>query len=169
MHYYRHWTSNSKSLALSLNKYIFTDRILIKPNTLLLLHYIHLMAFFSRTTWVSWHQKGKPCWILLKWEMMGWQWHQLDHTQIICTSLQTDNHASTSPPSFLQAGSETAYIVVLAQLWHNVNTSSCRPTNSAKAFLLFWNAPLGVRRHQPPHRAVLSQIDCFVQYEDWRH
>jgi len=26
--------------------------------------------------------------------MMGWQWHQLDHTQIICTSLQTDNHAS---------------------------------------------------------------------------
>jgi len=37
--------------------------------------------------------------------MMGWQWHQLDHNmQIICTSLQTDNHASTSPLSFLQAG-----------------------------------------------------------------
>jgi len=31
---------------------------------------------------------------------MGWQWHQLDHMQIICTSLQTDNHASTSPLSF---------------------------------------------------------------------
>jgi len=29
-----------------------------------------------------------------------WQWHQLDHMQIICTSLQTDNHASTSPLSF---------------------------------------------------------------------
>jgi len=28
--------------------------------------------------------------------MMGWQWHQLDHMQIICTSLQTDNYASTS-------------------------------------------------------------------------
>jgi len=27
---------------------------------------------------------------------MGWQWHQLDHVQIIYTSLQTDNHASTS-------------------------------------------------------------------------
>ena len=26
--------------------------------------------------------------------MMGWLWHQLDHMQIICTSLQTDNHAS---------------------------------------------------------------------------
>jgi len=50
---------------------------------------------YSRTIWVSRHQKGKPFWILLEREMMGWQWHQLDHTQIICTSLQTDNHAST--------------------------------------------------------------------------
>jgi len=32
--------------------------------------------------------------------MMGWHWHQLDHMQIICTLLQTDNHASTSPFSF---------------------------------------------------------------------
>jgi len=31
---------------------------------------------------------------------MVWQWHQMDHMQIICTSLQTDNHASTSPLSF---------------------------------------------------------------------
>jgi len=30
---------------------------------------------------------------------MRWQWHQLDHMQIICTSLQTDNYASTSPLS----------------------------------------------------------------------
>jgi len=28
-----------------------------------------------------------------------WQWHQLDHMQV-CTSLQTDNNASTSPLSF---------------------------------------------------------------------
>ena len=28
--------------------------------------------------------------------MVGWQWHQLHHMQIICTLLQTDNHASTS-------------------------------------------------------------------------
>jgi len=32
---------------------------------------------------------------------MGWQWHQLDHMQIIRTSLQTDNHASTSSLVFL--------------------------------------------------------------------
>ena len=44
-----------------------------------------------------------------------WQWHQLGHMQV-CTSLQTDNHASTPPLSFLQAGCPT-----------------CRPTNSVKA------------------------------------
>jgi len=32
--------------------------------------------------------------------MMGWQWLQLDHMQITCTSLHTDNHISTSPLSF---------------------------------------------------------------------
>jgi len=31
---------------------------------------------------------------------MGWQWHQLDHMQIICTLLRTDNHASTSSLNF---------------------------------------------------------------------
>jgi len=56
-------------------------------------------GLFSRTTWISWHQKGKTFWILMKQEMTRWQWHQLDHVQIICTSLQIDNHASTSPLS----------------------------------------------------------------------
>jgi len=54
-------------------------------------------GLFSRTTWVSRHWNGKP---LMKQEMMGWQWHQPDHMHIICTSLHTDNHASTSPLSF---------------------------------------------------------------------
>jgi len=36
----------------------------------------------------------------MKQEMMGWQWRQLV-MQIICTSLQTDNHASTSSVIFI--------------------------------------------------------------------
>jgi len=35
-------------------------------------------------------------------EMIGWQWHQLDHMQIICTLLQTHSHASTISLKFLQ-------------------------------------------------------------------
>jgi len=46
-------------------------------------------GLFSTTTW-----------ILLKQEMIGWQWHQLDHMQIICTSLQIGNHISTSSLNF---------------------------------------------------------------------
>jgi len=62
-------------------------------------YYYTCLTAFSRTTWVGLHHNGKPFWILLEQEMMGWQWHQLDQMQIICTSLQTDNHASTSPVS----------------------------------------------------------------------
>ena len=66
-----------------------------------LLHYtMQFNSLFSKITWVSRHQKGKPLWILLEQEMLGWQWHQLDHMQIICILLQTHNHASTSPLSF---------------------------------------------------------------------
>jgi len=36
--------------------------------------------------------------------MVAWQWHQLNHMQIISTLLQTDNHTSTSSRKFLQAG-----------------------------------------------------------------
>jgi len=58
-------------------------------------YYICLMDIFSSKTWVSRHQKGKPFWILLKREKMGkGRWHQLDHMQIICTSLQINNHHS---------------------------------------------------------------------------
>ena len=32
--------------------------------------------------------------MLMKQEMMRWQWHQLDDMHIICTLLQTDNHVS---------------------------------------------------------------------------
>jgi len=44
-----------------------------------------------------------------------WLWYQLGHMQV-CTSLQTDNYASTPPLSFLQAG-----------------CPSCFPTDSVKA------------------------------------
>jgi len=42
--------------------------------------------------------------------MMGRQWHQLDHKQIICTLLQTDNHTSIgiSPLSFYRPDALTA-------------------------------------------------------------
>ena len=59
-------------------------------------------GLFSRTTWVSWYQKDKTSLDLN--EARGWgfgmQWHQLDHMQTICTSLQKDNHTNTSSLNF---------------------------------------------------------------------
>jgi len=69
----------------------------------------------SRITQVSRYQKGKTNLDFTEARDSEWQWHQLGHMQI-CTSLQTNNHASTPPLSFLQAG-----------------CPSCRPTNSVKA------------------------------------
>jgi len=57
----------------------------------------------SSTTWVSRYQKGKTSLDLNEardYEFLGWQWHQLDHMQTICTSLRTDNHTNTSSLNF---------------------------------------------------------------------
>jgi len=60
-------------------------------------------GLFSRTTWVSRYQKGKTSLDLNVARddgVLERQWHQLDHMQTICTSLQTDNHANTSSLSY---------------------------------------------------------------------
>jgi len=61
------------------------------------------------------YQKGKTNLDFTEAIDSEWQRQQLGRVQV-CTSLQTDNHASTPPRSFLQAGCPT-----------------CRPTNSVKA------------------------------------
>ena len=54
---------------------------------------------FSGNTQVSRYQKGKTNLDFTEARDSEWQWHQLGHMQV-CTSLQTDNHASTPPLSF---------------------------------------------------------------------
>jgi len=49
----------------------------------------------SETTWVSRYQKGKTNLDFTEARDSEWQWHQLGDMQV-CTSLHTDNHASTS-------------------------------------------------------------------------
>jgi len=64
---------------------------------------------------VGWYHKGKTNLDFSEARDFEWQWHQLGRMQV-STSLQTDNHASIPPLSFLQAG-----------------CPSCHPTNSMKA------------------------------------
>jgi len=53
----------------------------------------------SGTTRVSRYQKGKTTLNFTEARDSEWQWHQLGHMQV-CSSLQTDNHASIPPLSF---------------------------------------------------------------------
>jgi len=80
--------------------------------------YTHTHPFngpLSGTTRVSRYQECKTNLDFTEARDSGWQWHQLGHMQV-CTSLQTNNHASTPPLRFLQAG-----------------CPYCCPTNSVKA------------------------------------
>jgi len=74
-----------------------------------------LTALFPGCTQVGRYQKGKTKVDFTEARDSEWQWHQLGHMQV-CTLFQTDNHTSTSPLSFLQAGCHF-----------------CRPANSVKA------------------------------------
>jgi len=48
--------------------------LIIKQNTC-------LTASFPGQPEKAGTRKAKPIWILMKQEMMGWHWHQLDHMQ----------------------------------------------------------------------------------------
>jgi len=68
----------------------------------------------SGTSRVSQYEKGKTNLDFTEARGSEWQWHHLGRMQV-CTSFETDNHASTPPVSFLKAG-----------------CASCHPTNSVK-------------------------------------
>jgi len=64
---------------------------------------------------MSRYQEGKTNLDFTEARNSEWKRHHLGHMQV-CTSLQRDNHATTQPLNFLQAG-----------------CPSCHPTNSVKA------------------------------------
>jgi len=72
------------------------------PCLLFVLTNTHTHTFngpLSGSTRVSRYQKGKTNLDFTEARDSEWQCHQLGHMQV-CTSLQTDNHASTPPLSF---------------------------------------------------------------------
>jgi len=90
---------------------LFFLSIIMHYLLLLLLH--SFSGLFSRSTWVSLHQKSRSILVNQSGFTGEWdselQWHQLGHMQI-CTSPHTDNHASRL----------------------HAECPSCRPTNSVK-------------------------------------
>jgi len=102
----KHWRQNILSDVLQRNtNSIYCHVTKWKAHT-----QTRLTAFFAGLPGSADTRKVKPSWILLKQGKGEWQWHQLGYMQV-CTSLQTDNQASTPP----------------------LRCPSCHPTNSVKA------------------------------------
>ena len=83
------------------HKYYSSNILLIHSENSTITH-THTHPFngpFSGTTRVSRYQKSKTNLDFTEARDSEWQWHLLGHMQV-CSSLQTDNHASTSPLSF---------------------------------------------------------------------
>jgi len=102
---------------------------------------------------VSRYQTGKTNLDFTEARDSEWQWHQLGHMQV-CTSLQTDNHASTPPLSFLQA-----------------RCPSCRPTNSVKALKAKYqeNVALPAFARHTPLMLSAAQQSIGISFASWAH
>ena len=92
---------------------------------------------------MSQYQKGKTNLDFTEARDSAWQWHQLGHMQV-CTSLQTDNHASTPPLSFLQVG-----------------CLYCHPTNSVKALNFTENALQTGTYYSRKQQPVIHCVSCL--------
>jgi len=104
---------------------------------------------FSGTTRISRYQKGETNLDFTEATDSEWQWHQLGHMQI-CTSLQIDNHASTLPLRFLQAG-----------------CPSCRPTNSVTVTALITASYWSVNGHIALFCYRKMQIFSLLEKHCW--
>jgi len=96
---------------------------------------------------MSRYQKGKTNLDFTEARDSEWQWHQLGHMQV-CTSLQTDDHTSTPPLSFLQAG-----------------CPPCRLTNSVKALkglLDYRKFVIMPYLNIPPHLKHVASLRLFI-------
>jgi len=87
-----HWLMNREKVIVELILYVMIAYSHTHTNT-------RLVALFPGLPRWAGTRKVKPIWIFTEARDSEWQWHQLGHMQV-CTSLQTDNYASTPPLSF---------------------------------------------------------------------
>jgi len=102
----------------------------------------------------------------MKQEMMGWQWQQLDHMQIICNSLYTDNMAAHHHSSFHRPDANTQATV--SKHWRQTTMSTNKHTRilvlvpSYLSCWLFWQ----VHRSKPTTVVMNLNLKMLTV---WRH
>ena len=92
--------------AWMLQTFLNSTNFSIVPGLRYYCYYTHLMASFPAQHGQAGTEKVNQSGF--KWGKRWWffwiQWHQLDHVQTVCTSLQTDNHTNTSSLNFYRPG-----------------------------------------------------------------
>jgi len=99
---YEPWRSSSWSCYLTSHTHVYTFN-----------------GSLSGITRVSRYQKGKTNLDFNGARDSEWQWHQLRH-MLVCTSLQTDNHASTPPLSFYRPDALPAAQPTASKHWRHL-------------------------------------------------
>ena len=85
---------------------------------------------FSGTTRVGRYQKGQTNVDFTEARDSEWQWHPLGHMQV-CTSLQTDNHASTPPLCLYRPDALPAAQPTVSKHW-KLQSSSKQPQSQKR-------------------------------------
>jgi len=94
----------------------------------------------SGTNQVSRYQKGKTNLDFTEARDSEWQWHQLGRMQV-CTSLQTDNHASTPPLSFFYRPDALPTTQPTASKhWRQFTSSTVLINGVRNIIIMCWNA-----------------------------
>ena len=94
-----------------------------------------------------------------------WQWHQLGHMQV-CTLLQTDNHASTLPLSFLQAGCPSRHPTNSVKA---LKASTYLHTHTHKPFNGLLSGTTWVGRYQKKHSPTHTHLDHRTSFIIFLH
>ena len=110
----------------------------------------------SGTTRVSRYQKGKTNLDFTGARDSEWQWHQLGHMQV-CTSLQTDNHASTSLLSMFTGR--------MPFLPPNQQCQSTEGSYDLRKFN-FTNWVIPIRNSLSNHVVSVDTVNCFKNHLD---
>ena len=111
----------------------------------------------SGTTQMSRYQKHKTNLDFTEARDSEWQLYQLDHMQA-CTSLQADNHASTPPLSFLQAGC-SSWRPTVSKHWRQRFTSHLTQNRSFQRHSYQPLSWLGTEKVNPSKLIIQNQSD----------
>ena len=125
---------------------------------------MHVQQPFIRVYQVSQYQKGKTDLDFTEARDSEWQWHQLSHMQV-CTSLQTDNHASTPPLSFYRPDALPDAQPTVSKHWRQSNNQLTH--NDIRLCIASYKLRDVIQRGGRPTDKLSVHFIVFISAGEW--